>query len=108
MSNGKVYFDAVGEPPTSVVYNGGGEMLTWIEPPTVPPAEEATEEEAPSDESAAAPLREGPRQLRPTAAPRTQPAMPTQRPRRRRKANWTADSSSPTCHYEADILMSVW
>lgn len=52
-ANGKVYFDAVGEPPTSVVYNGGGEMLTWIEPPTVPPAEEATEEEAPSGESEA-------------------------------------------------------
>ena len=36
-STGKVYFDAVGEAPTSVVYNGAGDMLTWIEPPLRPP-----------------------------------------------------------------------
>ena len=31
-STGKIYFDAVGEPPTSVVYSGGGKTLTWIGP----------------------------------------------------------------------------
>ena len=32
MSTGKVYFDAVGDLPTSVVYNGAGEMVAWVEP----------------------------------------------------------------------------
>ena len=55
-STGKVYFDAVGEAPTSVVYNNAGNTLTWIEAPTAPaedaPAEEepAAEEEAPAEE----------------------------------------------------------
>lgn len=68
-STGKVYFDAVGEAPTSVVYNGGGESLTWTEPAEVAeeepaaeegsaseeaPAEEAPAEEAPAEESAPA------------------------------------------------------
>jgi hypothetical protein len=59
-SSGKVYFDAVGEPPTSVVYNGAGESLTWIEPPVTPPAEEPAPEKSESggDESAAAPESE--------------------------------------------------
>jgi hypothetical protein len=53
-STGKVYFDAVGEPPTSVVYNGPGAMLTWIEPPAAPAEEEpAAEEEAPAQEAPA-------------------------------------------------------
>jgi hypothetical protein len=58
-ASGTVYFDAVGEAPTSVVYNGGGETLTWIEPPVAPPAEEAASDEGSSggggEESAAAP-----------------------------------------------------
>ena len=45
-SSGKIYFDAVGEPPTSVVYNGGGEMLAWAEPPT------ASEEAVPAEVAA--------------------------------------------------------
>jgi hypothetical protein len=54
--SGIVYFDAVGEAPTSVVYNGAGETLTWIEPPVAPPAEEAASDEGASGsgESAAA------------------------------------------------------
>jgi Domain of unknown function (DUF1942) len=47
-ADGKVYFDAAGEAPTSVVYNGA-DVLTWIEPPSAPPAEE--EEAAPEEES---------------------------------------------------------
>jgi hypothetical protein len=42
MSTGKVYFDAVGDPPNSVVYNGGGEMVAWIESSSAPPEEEAS------------------------------------------------------------------
>jgi hypothetical protein len=55
-ATGVVYFDAVGEAPTSVVYNGD-ETLTWIEAPVAPPAEEAAAGEAASggEESAAAP-----------------------------------------------------
>jgi hypothetical protein len=57
-STGKVYFDAAGEPPTSVVYNGPGAMLTWIEPPAAPAEEEpAAEEEAAPEE---APAEEAP------------------------------------------------
>jgi hypothetical protein len=62
-STGKVYFDAVGEPPTSVVYNGPGAMLTWIEPPAAPAEEEpAAEEGAPAEEAPAeeAPAEEAP------------------------------------------------
>ena len=62
-STGKVYFDAVGEAPTSVVYNGPGDMLTWIEPPAAPAEEEpAAEEEAPAEEAPAeeAPAEEAP------------------------------------------------
>jgi Domain of unknown function (DUF1942) len=43
-STGKIYFDAVGEPPTSVVYTSGGNTLTWIEAPVTPASEEATDE----------------------------------------------------------------
>jgi hypothetical protein len=51
-SSGKVYFDAAGEAPTSVVYNGA-DMLTWIEPPSAPPTEEAgSEEESGGEEPA--------------------------------------------------------
>jgi hypothetical protein len=61
-ATGVVYFDAVGEAPTSVVYTGGGETLTWIEAPVAPPAEEAASDEAASggEESAAAPESESP------------------------------------------------
>jgi hypothetical protein len=53
-STGKIYFDAVGEPPTSVVFNGAGDTLTWIEPPAAPVEEEAApEEEAPAEEAPA-------------------------------------------------------
>jgi hypothetical protein len=61
-STGKVYFDAVGEAPTSVVYNGA-DMLTWIEPPAAAAGEEpAAEEEAPAEEAPAeeAPAEEAP------------------------------------------------
>jgi uncharacterized protein DUF1942 len=51
-STGKVYFDAVGEAPTSVVYNNAGSTLTWTEAP-VTPAEPAAEEEAPAEEAPA-------------------------------------------------------
>jgi len=55
-ARGIVYFDVVGEAPTSVVYNGAGETLTWIEPPVAPPAEEAASDEgAGSSEESAAP-----------------------------------------------------
>lgn len=55
-ASGTVYFDAAGEAPTSVVYNGAGETLTWIEPPVAPPAEEAASDEgAGSSEESAAP-----------------------------------------------------
>ena len=61
MSSGKVYFDAVGDPPTSVVYNGAGEMVAWIQssapPESAPPEEEAPAEEAPAEE---APAEEAP------------------------------------------------
>ena len=57
MSKGKVYFDAVGDPPTSVVYNGAGGMVAWVES-TAPPEEEAPAEEAPAEE---APAEEAPR-----------------------------------------------
>src|SRR5215212_250052 len=53
-STGKVYFDAVGEAPTSVVYNNAGNTLTWTEPPTAPAEEEpAAEEEPPAEEAPA-------------------------------------------------------
>ena len=52
MSSGKVYFDAVGDPPTSVVYNRGGEMVAWVES-SAPPEEEAPAEEAPAEEAPA-------------------------------------------------------
>jgi hypothetical protein len=52
MSTGKVYFDAVGDPPTSVVYNGAGEMVSWIEPSSTAPESAPPEEEAASDEGA--------------------------------------------------------
>jgi uncharacterized protein DUF1942 len=48
-SSGKVYFDAVGDAPTSVVFNGPGATLSWIEP-SVEESEGATEEEAPAEE----------------------------------------------------------
>lgn len=72
-STGKVYFDAVGEAPTSVVYNGA-DMLTWIEPPAAPAEEEpAAEEEAPAEEAPAeeAPAEEAPAEEAPAeeAAP---------------------------------------
>ncbi|GFG52275.1 hypothetical protein CQY20_06300 [Mycolicibacterium agri] len=64
-TTGKVYFDAVGEPPTTVVFNGPGESFSWTEPSTEEPAseeEEATEEEAPAEEAPAeeAPAEEAP------------------------------------------------
>jgi hypothetical protein len=55
-ASGKIYFDAAGEGPTSIVYNGAGGTLTWIEPPVVPPAEEAASDEGEGGgEQAAAP-----------------------------------------------------
>jgi hypothetical protein len=56
-ASGTVYFDAVGDAPTSVVYTGPGETLTWIEPPIAPPAEESASDEGGGggEESAAAP-----------------------------------------------------
>lgn len=58
-SSGKIYFDVVGEPPTGVAYNGGGETLGWIEPPAASEEESeeevAPEEEAPAEEESAAP-----------------------------------------------------
>ena len=48
-SSGKIYFDAAGEAPTGVAYNGAGASLSWIEPPAASEEEVATEEEAPSD-----------------------------------------------------------
>ena len=52
-TSGKIYFDAVGEAPTGVAYNGGGESLVWIEPPAASEEEAAPEEEAPPAEEAA-------------------------------------------------------
>lgn len=52
-TSGKIYFDAVGEAPTGVAYNGGGESLVWIEPPAASEEEAAPEEEAPAAEEAA-------------------------------------------------------
>lgn len=46
-STGKIYFDAVGEAPTKIVYTGGGETLIWAEPAAAPPAETAAETAAP-------------------------------------------------------------
>ena len=46
-SSGKVYFDAAGDPPTSVVYNGGGDMVAWIQPPTASEEEAAPEKRRP-------------------------------------------------------------
>jgi hypothetical protein len=43
-STGKIYFDAVGDAPTSVVYNGGGTTLTWIEPSVAAPKQGASTE----------------------------------------------------------------
>ncbi len=51
-SSGKIYFDAAGEPPTGVAYNGAGASLSWIEPPAASEEEVATEKEAPSAASA--------------------------------------------------------
>jgi hypothetical protein len=65
-SSGKVYFDAVGDAPTSIVYNGAGDMLTWMEPPTASeeeaaaPEEEAAPEEGASSGEEAAPESESP------------------------------------------------
>ena len=66
-SAGKVYFDAVGDPPTSVVYNSAGDMVAWIEPPIAPPAEVAASDGAApaegdtgGDGSAAAPETKAP------------------------------------------------
>jgi hypothetical protein len=53
-SSGKIYFDAAGEAPTGVVYNGPGASLSWIEPPAAPAGSEekaAPKEEAPAQES---------------------------------------------------------
>ncbi len=51
-STGKIYFDAVGEAPTSVVYTGAGETLTWTEPKSTPTAEgTATEGQSSGGES---------------------------------------------------------
>ena len=52
-TSGKIYFDAIGEAPTGVAYNGGGESLVWIEPPAASEEEAAPEEEAPAAEEAA-------------------------------------------------------
>ena len=52
-TSGKIYFDAVGEAPTGVAYNGGGESLLWIEPPAASEGEAAPEEEAAPAEEAA-------------------------------------------------------
>ena len=62
MSKGKVYFDAVGDPPTSVVYNGAGGMVAWVESSAPPEEEEAPAEEAPAEEAPAeeAPAEEAP------------------------------------------------
>ncbi len=67
-STGKVYFDAVGEAPTSVVYSGGGAALTWIEPSTEAAEEEPAAEEESSPEEApaeAAPAEEAPAEAAP-------------------------------------------
>jgi Domain of unknown function (DUF1942) len=58
-SSGKIYFDAAGEAPTGVAYNGAGASLVWSEPPEASeeeaaPEEAAPEEEAPAEESAPA------------------------------------------------------
>lgn len=52
-ANGKVYFDAVGEAPTSIVYVGGGNTLAWTEPATEVVEEDVSEEEAPAEEAPA-------------------------------------------------------
>ena len=54
-SSGKVYFDAVGEPPTGVGYNGAGQSLRWMEPLAASEEEAAPEEEAATPAEAAAP-----------------------------------------------------
>ncbi|HEY7050902.1 MAG TPA: DUF1942 domain-containing protein [Mycobacterium sp.] len=39
-TTGKIYFDVVGDVPNSVVYNDGShDILGWIQPPSIPPAE---------------------------------------------------------------------
>ncbi len=58
-STGKIYFDAVGEPPTRVLYNGGGETLTWAEPTSTPPARDAAAAPSGGDGSGAATASEG-------------------------------------------------
>ena len=52
-TSGKIYFDAVGEAPTGVADNGGGESWVGIEPPAASEEEAAPEEEAPAAEEAA-------------------------------------------------------
>jgi hypothetical protein len=52
-STGKVYFDAVGEAPTSVVYNNSGTTLTWVQAPAEAAASEPAAEEAPAEEAPA-------------------------------------------------------
>jgi Domain of unknown function (DUF1942) len=51
MSTGKVYFDAVGDPPTSVVYNGAGDMVAWVESSSASEEEVAPESESPDSAS---------------------------------------------------------
>ncbi len=55
-STGKVYFDAVGEAPTSVVYNNAGTTLTWTEAPAegTEGGTAAEEKSAPAEEKAPA------------------------------------------------------
>ena len=52
-SSGKIYFDAAGEEPTGVAYNGAGASLSWSEPPEASEEEAAPEEAAPAEEAAA-------------------------------------------------------
>ena len=55
-SNGKIYFDAVGGPPTGVGYNDAGQSLSWMEPPPASAEEAAApKEEAATPKEAAAP-----------------------------------------------------
>ncbi len=71
MSKGKVYFDAVGDPPTSVVYNGAGDMVAWVETSTAPAESAPPEEEAPAEEAPAeeAPAEEAPAEEAPAEEP---------------------------------------
>ena len=52
-SSGKIYFDAAGEEPTGVAYNGAGASLSWSEPPEASEEEAAPEEAAPAEEAPA-------------------------------------------------------